>query len=158
MSLWLSGIGMSGDSSSTSRTVGCPGFPEKLTPLTEPVEQVMNRDCPRAGVGGMSGASRCGSRGVARIPGSMNPAFGSPEHVTGERSSKPCVPLSAVWPITSRRDEEHARKITTVELKIGDEHGDFVFTQVFRSEPDAVLQAAGRHDGYLAKDWLPVQG
>ena len=42
------------------------------------------------------------------------------------------------------------------ELRIVDERGDFVFTQVTRSEADAVNLAAGQQDLYRAKGWDAV--
>ena len=69
-------------------------------------------------------------------------------------------PIARLWRVQKGRAKRMAALYSHelgFELKIVDQRGDFVFTKVFRSEPDCVQEAAGRHDTYLAKGWVPVQ-
>jgi hypothetical protein len=76
------------------------------------------------------------------------------DHVRPPRALREQLPIALLWRVRKSRALRMAALYAHdlgFELRIVDQRGDFVFTQVHGSEPACVLDAAAREGVYLSK-------
>jgi hypothetical protein len=81
------------------------------------------------------------------------------DHVRPPLQIREQMPLARLWLLQKGK---HLRMCALYahamgfEIKVVDQHGDFVWTGVFRSEPEAMLEAASRQGVYQGRGWRPL--